>query len=216
MVFVATRSGSTSSRSSAQRSTARTILLTSTGSPAPLRLMTCICVRRWVGAGGAVVAVASVSAGRVAAGVSAIVMSGLLAPCSTKVTRRAGGQAPTTTGECVAGRPTQPRTTPHAVARDIGWQVFGLVGRTDPVAYWPSLPKPGVGSVLHDGGRSQLPLRGSPGIAPGSLLSRRRTAARRRTNRRDHYMWVPRRRRTPYLVSACLEPCRDATARHHV
>ena len=42
IVLVATRSGSTSSSSSAQRSTARTILFTSTGSVSPLRLRTCM------------------------------------------------------------------------------------------------------------------------------------------------------------------------------
>jgi len=46
MVFVATRNGSTSDRSVAHRSTARTILLTSTSSRSPLRLRTCICTRR--------------------------------------------------------------------------------------------------------------------------------------------------------------------------
>src|SRR5262245_31338847 len=45
MVFSATRIGSTSARPSQLRVTARTILLTSTGSRAPLRLVTRICVR---------------------------------------------------------------------------------------------------------------------------------------------------------------------------
>src|SRR5437899_536626 len=51
MVFNATRIGSTALRPSQQRDTARTILLTSTGSCSPLRLVTRICVRA---AGGAV------------------------------------------------------------------------------------------------------------------------------------------------------------------
>src|SRR6476620_4531809 len=53
MVRVATRSGSTSGRPSLTRSTARTILLTSTGSVSPLRLRTRIAVRV-VGAAGVV------------------------------------------------------------------------------------------------------------------------------------------------------------------
>jgi hypothetical protein len=44
IVLVATRIGSTSARSPAQRSTARTILLTSTGSVSPLRLRTVMTV----------------------------------------------------------------------------------------------------------------------------------------------------------------------------
>ena len=46
MVRVATRIGSTPVRPSAQRATARTILLTSTGSRSPLRLRTRIVVTR--------------------------------------------------------------------------------------------------------------------------------------------------------------------------
>ena len=42
MVLVATRSGSTSSSSTAQRCTARTILFTSTGSESPFRFRTCM------------------------------------------------------------------------------------------------------------------------------------------------------------------------------
>ena len=46
-----------------------------------------------------------------------------------------------------------------------------------PGSYWPSLPNP-VGSVRYDGVRTCLPLRGSPGFAPGSLLRRPTEAGR--------------------------------------
>ncbi len=59
-------------------------------------------------------------------------------------------------------RITQPlaglRTRGHP-ARPIGHPAF----------YWPSLPN-SVESVLDDGGRFRLPLRGSPGLTPGSLF----------------------------------------------
>src|SRR5690606_17828441 len=50
------------------------------------------------------------------------------------------------------------------------WQVFGLAGvhRTSRCSYWPSLPR--WPPSARDGGRSRSPLRGSPGLAPGSLL----------------------------------------------
>lgn len=45
--------------------------------------------------------------------------------------------------------------------------------RSSRSTYCPSLPRP-CGPVLHDGGRSRSPLRGSPGFPPGSLLPPRR------------------------------------------
>src|SRR4051794_13435087 len=95
MVRVATRIGSTSVRSPLTRSTARTILLTSTGSVSPFLLRTCIEVLP-----GAAVTVTSLS--------------------SRDRSRRSGvaradgaGQAPVAAHAVRAvGRPTGPRTTP--------------------------------------------------------------------------------------------------------
>src|SRR4051794_22825177 len=58
---------------------------------------------------------------------------------------------------------------PPAVCRRVwvGLRTHELVDCVD--AYWPSLPSP-VRTSACDGGRSRLPLRGSPGIPPGSLL----------------------------------------------
>lgn len=48
-------------------------------------------------------------------------------------------------------------------------------------SYWPSLPNSHAREpVLGDGGRSCLPLRGSPGFSPGSLLRRSSNGANRR------------------------------------
>lgn len=75
-----------------------------------------------------------------------------------------------------ASRPAR-LDVPPAVA-DGRWQVFGLTGvlvteasgRCRTGAYWPSLPGCWLHPVLCDGGRSRIPLRGSPGVSPGSLL----------------------------------------------
>src|SRR6185503_3662865 len=58
-----------------------------------------------------------------------------------------------------------------------GWQVFGLTSApAGPASYCPPLPSPTRASA-RGGGRSRLPLRGSPGIRPGSLF-RLRTLVR--------------------------------------
>jgi hypothetical protein len=96
-------------------------------------------------------------------------------------------------------RPSRAASDHRTRARAVRWQVFGLVGTPagTPVSYWPSLPGRGVSSAVspagwagEDGGRSHLPLRGSPGFAPGSLLPRRRWR-RHRTSCRRHHMWCP-------------------------
>jgi hypothetical protein len=57
-------------------------------------------------------------------------------------------------------------------------QVFGLFGREAyaGLTYWPSLPS-SPEPVRDDGGRSRLPLRGSSGLSPDSLLPLRLSGA---------------------------------------
>ena len=69
------------------------------------------------------------------------------------------------------------KPAPGASARtESGWQrqVFGLVGgagaEASTVTYWPSLPR--WQPSADDGVRSHIPLRGSSGFAPDSLLRR--------------------------------------------
>ena len=75
-----------------------------------------------------------------------------------------------------AGAASYPRTSPRRfgsamnVGRSSDLRARRLERRC---SYWSSLPGPYVISrpVLGDDGRSRLPLRGSPGFTPGSLLS---------------------------------------------
>lgn len=57
------------------------------------------------------------------------------------------------------------------------------------VTYWPSLPRSCCGPSAYDGGRSRLPLRGSPGISPGSLLRRVRLGDGANQLRRQPTLW---------------------------
>jgi len=109
------------------------------------------------------------------------------------------------------------RVSPPVVPRDLGpphpagavrWQVFGLVGEAcgPPTGRRFPAPRTLIGCprtpVLSprtdrsrcaaDGGRSHLPLRGSPGFAPGSLLPRRPWRGRR-TSCVTHHMSRDRR-----------------------
>lgn len=76
-------------------------------------------------------------------------------------------------GRASADRPVPPTRTPGQAAAHghRSRQVFGLVDpATGVTAYCASLPSPGASAI--DAGRFHLPLRGSPGLPPGSLLSR--------------------------------------------
>jgi hypothetical protein len=67
---------------------------------------------------------------------------------------------------------TRPRRSPSSPRADARGQRAGLRTRGRRAqAYRPSLPRPCRPSA-DDGGRSHSPLRGSPGLAPGSLLRR--------------------------------------------
>ena len=75
-----------------------------------------------------------------------------------------------------AGRgPRQSGEPSLAVVPPVGGRLPGAGRSSDSRArigrstYCPSLPRL-FGPVLDDGGRSRLPLRGSPGVSPGSLL----------------------------------------------
>ena len=158
-----------------QRSTARTILLTSTGSASPLRLRTCIGVRR-----GVAVSVGAACAGVVPTGVGdrhcSLLASGPGSGTRGGGRRRSASGAPTRrTALPAVGRPSRPR--PPRTVCTVRWQVFGLAGTAsarsravDPPTgrRFPDAARP----VLYDGGRSHSPLRGSPGFSPGSLLPR--------------------------------------------
>src|SRR5689334_19125582 len=141
MVRVAITVGSTSSRASHQRSTARTIVITSTGSLSPLRSRTAIGVRRAVGGVGSVVESSTTGAWVI-----------LLSPRERFGAADAGGDDGATTSQ---GRrtakpcdpPARPRLTAHGVRGR--WQVFGLTDPPGPSralargvhgTYWPSLP----------------------------------------------------------------------------
>jgi hypothetical protein len=81
----------------------------------------------------------------------------------------------------VGGDPISLRPASPSEARSRATRVRGPIGRSsgsravrlwiEPDSYRPSLPRL-PGPVLRDGFRSHLPLRGSPGFAPGSLLRR--------------------------------------------
>src|SRR5690625_5130980 len=72
------------------------------------------------------------------------------------------------------------------------WQVFGLAGSARPLGAAPPNSRrfPGPLPSAGDGFRSRLPLRGSPGIAPGSLL-RHAQRIRARTDRSCNYTLGP-------------------------
>src|SRR3954447_19972255 len=121
MVRVATRIGSTSARSPLTRSTARTILLTSTGSLSPLRLRTCIEV---------------LPTARLDAAVTVTSLS------SRDRSRRSGVVRRRRRYDCGSGRAGDLRTSyePSPVPRglrtprptgEVRWQVFGLVGTSN-------------------------------------------------------------------------------------
>ena len=135
MVRVATRIGSTSSRSVATRWTARTILLTSTSSESPLRLRTCMVTR--VGGGAAVT-----------------VMSLLASPVVDRSahTRRRRSRAWRTGPSVAVGRPSRRRTTaPDGCGALAGLRTRGRVVRhlsVPPDPYWPSLPRGSLSGVL--------------------------------------------------------------------
>ena len=164
----------------AHRSTARTILLTSTGSVSPLRLRTCI--------GGAAAGRRSSRSSRRSRLVSVVMLLSPRELAGGRGTRGGdddGRQAQASSR--AVGRPTR-EASDHR-ARSVRGALAGLRTRghrpdsmpVDP--YWPSLPRPVVtGPVLCDGGRSHSPLRGSPGFAPGSLLPRPRLADAGRTS----------------------------------
>jgi hypothetical protein len=165
MVLVATRSASTCPRPAQQRPTARTILLTSTGSSAPLRLRT----RMVVGTCGCrdSVAVPSVWA---AASTSfppryTSVLSGK--EWAGKKGAPAGGfsQAPSSPlGDLGISRTRLVRP----VGRSSDSQARGREKRPPPTGRrFPVSLRP----VLDDGFRSCSPLRGSLGLSPSSLFN---------------------------------------------
>ena len=84
----------------------------------------------------------------------------------------------------------------------VNWQVFGLTGGPTRRRRSTGRRFPDSRPVLHDGGRSRSPLRGSPGLAPGSLL-RRTPMAWTSEPAREHNTWQFGRDRTPHVVSAC-------------
>jgi hypothetical protein len=100
-------------------------------------------------------------------------------------------------------RPTREALDHRARKHAVRWQVFGLVSakpaRAD-LTYWPSLPRTLArardSSSAYDGGRSHLPLRGSPGIPPGSLLRLPTRVAGRTSCVTDH-IWGHRQNRVP-------------------
>src|SRR5690606_9517754 len=212
MVRVATRIGSTGCRPSQQRVTARTILFRSTGSRRPLRLVTVMPAL----AGGGV----SWKGGASGAGASGwfILVSGAWrtgrrrsleggargrtpAPGAarprprgrTGLARMGAGCRRARDRAARRHRPPPPGDPGPVTARRAspgGRQVFGLAdARRGRLSYWPSLPGP-RGPSACDGGRFHMPLRGSAGVAPASLLTlppRRRsgpTATRYRGRRR--------------------------------
>ena len=105
--------------------------------------------------------------------------------CPDDVRRRGSSVRRAAATSTSPGPPTRPRTNRTRV-RAVRWQVFGLAGSTCGCERRPASsdlasptgrrfpggrirrPVP----VLGDGGRSHSPLRGSPGLAPGSLLRR--------------------------------------------
>jgi len=79
-----------------------------------------------------------------------------------------------------------------SVTRHAHRQVFGLVGRRPRGAGYllAAASQLAVESVLNDGFRSHSPLRGSPGLAPGSLL--RRSSKVERTGDEAQYVAPPK------------------------
>ena len=69
---------------------------------------------------------------------------------------------------------SSPRRSRSVEMMSAGLRAYGQIGSRR--TYWPSLPSSSE-PVLIDGGRSRLPLRGSPGITPGSLLPLRSSGA---------------------------------------
>src|SRR5690606_36067024 len=70
-------------------------------------------------------------------------------------------------------------------------QVFGLTGTTTRPWSPTSRHFPGRNPVFAGDARSRSPLRGSPGLSPGSLLPRPTPAWDGRTSRRGHYILWP-------------------------
>ncbi len=187
MVFRATRSGSTPCRPSALRVTARTILLTSTVSWPPLRLVTCIVAGLCGG-----VSANEFSAPLVGSGVSAratvrsrtAVSRGCMASgsgwTSNACSRAQGLIATNTGGDAQADamrRPAPRRTSPRKPSLRTGTRSSRCAGRSSDLRTWIwrsaySLPLPSRRGPVHVGAFvSALPLRGSSGITPDSLLS---------------------------------------------
>ena len=183
MVRVAMAIGSTSARSSHQRSTARTIFITSTGSAVAVALAHLHRRAPWWSGGG--------RGGGWGGGVRVRRVVRQLVDLGHRLSPRerfgaADREEGTTTrrdrrawarrGRCAVDvtRPRGHDYTAHGVRGC--WQVFGLVDSRAPEDRRPTgrrFPGPSA-PVLDDGGRSHLPLRGSPGFAPGSLLPRGR------------------------------------------
>ncbi len=173
IVLVATLNGSTSSRSRAQRSTARTILFTSTSSRSPLRLRTCIWCRR-IGAaprGG----VSSTCTVAVVESTDTEDTGSLLVSADHKVhasARDSEHNLPITAD--VSLSPSHEGRGPPA--RDARGEVAGLRTRGHDHCRdrLPAIASqtPSGAQCFVDGFRSHSPLRGSPGLAPGSLLRR--------------------------------------------
>src|SRR3954454_7022260 len=88
-------------------------------------------------------------------------------------------------GAPVLRRPFQPAHEAHGSTRTGRCahrrQVFGLAGTHRRTGGPTGRRFPGSHPVLHDGGRSHSPLRGSPGFPPGSLLPRPGPAGTSRT-----------------------------------
>ena len=213
MVRVAIAIGSTSARSSHQRSTARTIFITSTGSAVAVAL-----------------AHGHASCGGRCGGVDCLdwvlttsVVVSVIA-LSSRAIRCRGREEGTTTqpappDEAGARRlrmpcdpPSRPRLTAHGVCGR--WQVFGLADLRAGAwvlvsrrlgSYWPSLPTRVLRAVLDDGGRFRLPLRGSPGFSPGSLLPRR-PIARPPDQQETPYAGGGCKLLAPHVGSACRVP----------
>ena len=113
----------------------------------------------------------------------------------------------------------------HAQVRVVCWQVFGLAGEPawPPVFLLAVASQNRSGFSACDGARSHLPLRGSPGLTPGSLL-RHPTWRAGRTSyetrpylvapaRPITYMWRVRGRR---VGMGAAGPRRARTSRVHV
>ena len=90
-----------------------------------------------------------------------------------------------------------------------------LLGLVDRATYWPSLPRT-VRSSAYDGVRSHLPLRGSPGLTPGSLLRRSAWMAGRTSCDHEPYLGALTNSSTYILWRVARNTSQVCPARSHV